>query len=75
MYYPEEFQREAMELYPDWEELHRDLKKGSLFVGPKLFEKSSSVFEISDILNAKTLEQLQKQAELILHSAGCNVTY
>lgn len=65
MHYPEEFKAKVKEVYPDWDQLHESLDKGSVIVGRMLDNSRSRNVPVSTILKAASLEELKKEAQSI----------
>ncbi len=62
MFYPENFKKRVKEVYPDWEELHQALERGDRSVGSCLDSSELTGISLNAILEATSLEELQKQA-------------
>ena len=65
MEFPKEFINKCKEIYPDWKELHQKLEEGNVFALRYLDDSRYNNITADDILNAKTLDELQEKAELI----------
>lgn len=64
MFYPEEFKNRVKKTYPNWDELHRRMDSGDVFVGRYLDNNSPSALSLDTILTATSLEELQKKAKI-----------
>ena len=64
--YDEDFIKRCKEAFPDWEELHIKLDKGSYFVGRYLDDSSSQSISIRTVLQSESLEDLKKEANKLL---------
>ncbi len=62
MFYPEDFKTRVKKAYPNWEDLHRRLDSGDVFVGRYLDDNSTTSLSLDTILNATSLEKLQEKA-------------
>lgn len=76
MFYPEDFKKRVKEMFPDWENLHRNLDCGSIYVGQILYADFS--IPIDTILAATSLDELQDTAKAIkkrkeLYSEWCKL--
>ena len=65
MKYPEAFINKCKRLYPEWIQLHKCLDNGSPCIAPMLKECGPQTFHFNEILNAKSLEELQQKARLM----------
>lgn len=78
MYYPESFKQKVKSIYPDWEELHKRLETGDVFVGRYLNDSSPSGISIDTILKATSLKELQAEAKKMkekvdIYTQWCNL--
>ena len=64
MFYPEDFKNRVKKVYPHWDELHRRLDSGDVFVGRYLYDNSPTGLSLNTILTATSLEELQEQAKI-----------
>lgn len=65
MIYPEDFITKVKKAYPNWEELHRKLDSGDVFVGRYLDDSSPTALSLDTVLTATSLEELQEKARAI----------
>lgn len=61
MIYSEDFVKRVKNVFPHWESLHEKLDTDSVWVGRYLDDSRHSI-STNDILNAKSLEELQERA-------------
>lgn len=64
MFYPEDFKNRVKKAYPNWDELHRRLDEGDVFVGRYLDDSSSTEISFETILSATSLEELKNEARV-----------
>ena len=62
MFYPKKFIDEVKSTFPNWEELHRYLDTGDVRVSDCLSKSFSTEISATDVLFAKSLEDLQQRA-------------
>ena len=63
MFYPEDFKNRVKKAFPTWDELHRRLDSGDVFVGRYLDDNSPTALSLNTILTATSLEELQENAK------------
>lgn len=66
MFYPEDFKNRVKKAYPDFDELHRRLDNGDVFVGLFLKDDPYPPISFDAILAATSLEELQEKAKIAL---------
>ena len=65
MLFKEDFLKEIKDLYPLWTDLHKAITHGSLgIIGRYLDDGESGIFHYTEILEAKSLEELQDKARI-----------
>lgn len=64
MFYPEDFKNRVKKAYPNWDELHRRLDEGDVFVGCYLDDSCSTGISFETILSATSLEELNNKARV-----------
>ncbi len=64
MAYTKELIAEVKELYPDSKEMHKLADEGSVWLGRYLDDSSPRAVPLDTVLNATSLEELQKIARL-----------
>ncbi|MBD8922208.1 hypothetical protein EGR52_02140 [bacterium] len=64
MFYPEDFKNRVKKAYPNYDELHRRLDEGDVFVGRYLDDSSSTRISFETILSATSLEKLKNEARV-----------
>lgn len=64
MEYPKEFIEKCKAEYPELTNLHELLNSGNLFAGRYLDDSCSTSIPIQTILEAKSLNELQKKAKI-----------
>lgn len=65
MLFKEDFLKEIKDLYPLWTDLHEAITHGSLgIIGRYLDDGESGTFHYTEILEAKSLEELQNKARI-----------
>lgn len=66
MFYPTDFKNRVKKTYPNWDELHRGLDNGDVFVGRYLNDSSyPASISLNTILAATSLEELQEMAKVL----------
>ena len=64
MFYPEEFKKRAMEVYPDNKMLHDFINDGNLYVGQLLREQLPVGVDYDEVIAATSLEELKQSAKM-----------
>lgn len=62
MFYPTEFKEKVKKAFPNWDELHRSLDEGDVFVGRYLDDNCTTSLSINTIMAATSLKELQDKA-------------
>ncbi len=63
MIYSKEFKEKIKKVYPDWESIQKFMDNDSDLVCQQLFDKCSSGMSFDTVLNASSLEELQRIAK------------
>jgi len=63
MFYPDEFKKRAMEVYPDDKRLHDFINNGDRYVGQLLRDELPVGVDFDEVLSATSLEELKKSAQ------------
>lgn len=65
MRYPKQFVERVKTAYPDFDKLHQALDAGSEWVGRYLDDSAPTGMPLKTILEAKSLDSLQAQAQMM----------